>query len=220
MAHHSRGSRFLKNIAMTSSSVLPPLPSPEWEGRRILLASNSPRRRELLGMIVPRFEIADSRLAKETYPDDLAAESVPEYLSRQKAEAHIPFIDDDEVVITADTVVIADGRILGKPTDPADAKSMLQLLSGTTHKVVTGVTIASADGKKLSFSEHTLVTFAPMSEADIDSYIERFRPFDKAGSYGIQEWIGAAFICRIDGCYYNVMGLPLHSLFTHLREFL
>ncbi|MBD5233478.1 MAG: septum formation protein Maf [Bacteroidales bacterium] len=205
---------------MQHSTPVPPLPSPEWEVKRILLASNSPRRRELLGMILPQFEIADSRLAKETYPSDLAAESVPEYLSRQKAEAQIPYISADEVVITADTVVIADGKILGKPADAEDARKMLRMLSGSTHKVVTGVTIASPTGAIDSFSEHTSVTFAPVSDADIDEYISLFKPFDKAGSYGIQEWIGAAFISRIDGCYYNVMGLPLHALFAHLRKFM
>lgn len=174
----------------------------------------------MLHYIVPEFEIADSRLAEETYPATLAAEEVPAYLSRQKAMAYADALEPDEVIITADTVVINEGRILGKPADRAEAEAMLRSLAGHTHTVVTGVTLMSEGGKRLdTFTEHTEVSFDDMSEADIAAYVERFKPYDKAGSYGIQEWIGAAFISGIKGCFYNVMGLPLHTLYRHLRRF-
>lgn len=198
-----------------------PLPAPELQNIKILLASNSPRRRELMGLILPQFDIAPSRLAKEEYPATLAAESVPAFLSQQKAEAYAPFLHPDEIIITADTVVILDGKILGKPRSHADAVAMLSALSGSTHTVVTGVTLTSLQGKRRdTFSVSTLVHFAAMSHESIEEYVERFKPFDKAGAYGIQEWIGAAFIEGIDGCYYNVMGLPLHALYNHLSTFM
>lgn len=198
-----------------------PLPAPELQNIKILLASNSPRRRELLGLILPQFDIAPSRLAKEEYPATLPAESVPAFLSQQKAEAHAPFLHPDEIIITADTVVILDGKILGKPHSHADAVAMLSALSGSTHTVVTGVTLTSLQGKRRdTFSVSTSVHFAAMSRESIEEYVERFKPFDKAGAYGIQEWIGAAFIEGIDGCYYNVMGLPLHALYNHLSTFM
>lgn len=203
------------------NTTLPPLPSPELQNIKILLASNSPRRRELLGLILPQFDIAPSRLAKEEFPAALAAESVPAFLSQQKAEAYAPFLLPDEIIITADTVVILNGRILGKPHSHAEAVAMLSALSGSTHTVVTGVTLTSLQGKRSdTFSVSTRVHFAAMSRENIEEYIERFKPFDKAGAYGIQEWIGAAFIEGIDGCYYNVMGLPLNALYNHLSTFM
>lgn len=203
------------------NTTQPPLPSPDLRNIRILLASNSPRRRELLCLILPQFEIAPSRLAKEEYPATLAAESVPAFLSQQKAEAYAPFLQPDEIIITADTVVILDGKILGKPHSHADAVAMLSALSGSIHTVVTGVTLTSLQGKRRdTFSVSTRVHFAPMGRENIEEYIERFKPFDKAGAYGIQEWIGAAFIEGIDGCYYNVMGLPLNALYNHLSTFM
>lgn len=200
--------------------VTPPLPSPEYEDKTILLASNSPRRRELLHLIVPEFEIAESRDIDEKYPAGLSPEEVPAFLSRLKASAYRDVLLPHEVLVTADTVVILDGRILGKPHSIGEAVEMLRSLCGRTHTVVTGVTLTSLEGKKCdTFSEHTLVTFAQLSDSEIEAYVERYRPLDKAGAYGIQEWFGAAGISRIDGCFYNVMGLPLHALYEHLRSF-
>lgn len=200
--------------------IIPPYPETLYKNIRILLASNSPRRKELLSLIIPEFEIAVKRDIDEKYPESLSADKVPEFLSELKAKAYGDLLAENELIITADTVVIVDGRILGKPKDATDAKEMLRLLSGRGHTVVTGVTLSSLDGKKHdSFSESTEVYFAPVTDSEIESYVDLYAPLDKAGSYGIQEWIGAAAIERIDGCFYNVMGLPLHRLYQHLKSF-
>lgn len=185
---------------------------------KILLASGSPRRRELLAMIAPGFAVAPGRDVDESYPSDIPAEKVAEYLSKVKADAYIDLLADDEIIITADTVVIIDGRILGKPAGRDDAVAMLRSLSGRRHKVVTGVTVTARD-RSISFDETTVVEFAPLSDDEIDAYVDTFRPYDKAGAYGIQEWIGAVGIKGIEGCYYNVMGLPVHTLYHRLKEF-
>lgn len=185
---------------------------------KILLASGSPRRRELLAMIAPDFAVAPGRDVDESYPSDIPAEKVAEYLSKVKADAYIDLLADDEIIITADTVVIIDGRILGKPAGRDDAVAMLRSLSGRRHKVVTGVTVTAKD-RSISFDETTVVEFAPLSDDEIDAYVDTFRPYDKAGAYGIQEWIGAVGIKGIEGCYYNVMGLPVHTLYHRLKEF-
>ena len=185
---------------------------------KILLASGSPRRRELLAMIAPGFAVAPCRDVDESYPSDIPAEKVAEYLSKVKADAYIDLLADDEIIITADTVVIIDGRILGKPAGRDDAVAMLRSLSGRRHKVVTGVTVTARD-RSISFDETTVVEFAPLSDDEIDAYVDTFRPYDKAGAYGIQEWIGAVGIKGIEGCYYNVMGLPVHTLYHRLKEF-
>lgn len=185
---------------------------------KILLASGSPRRRELLAMIAPDFAVAPGRDVDESYPSDIPAEKVAEYLSKVKADAYIDLLDDDEIIITADTVVIIDGRILGKPAGRDDAVAMLRSLSGRRHKVVTGVTVTARD-RSVSFDETTVVEFATLSDDEIDAYVDTFRPYDKAGAYGIQEWIGAVGIKGIEGCYYNVMGLPVHTLYHRLKEF-
>lgn len=196
-----------------------PLPSAGLQGRRVLLASNSPRRRELLGMILPEFEIAESRDVDEVYPAGLAAVSVPEYLSRLKAGAYSDLLaaDPSLLLVTADTVVLLGDRILGKPHDRDEAIAMLESLAGRAHTVVTGVTLSSAAWTE-SFSERTQVHFAPMTRAEIEAYVDAYRPFDKAGAYGIQEWVGCAAISGIEGCFYNVMGLPLHALYRHLAS--
>ena len=187
---------------------------------RVLLASNSPRRRELLSLIMPTFQIAVKRDIQETYPSDLKVEKIPEYLSKLKAAAYADMLTENELIITADTVVILDDKVLGKPKDAASAKKMLADLADKEHKVITGVTLSSRSGKRIdTFSETTSVHFSSLTEQEIDEYVSRFAPLDKAGSYGIQEWIGAAAIDRIDGCFYNVMGLPLHKLYTHLKTF-
>ncbi len=185
---------------------------------KILLASGSPRRRELLAMIAPGFAVAPGRDVDESYPSDIPAEKVAEYLSKVKVDAYIDLLADDEIIITADTVVIIDGRILGKPAGRDDAVAMLRSLSGRRHKVVTGVTVTARD-RSISFDETTVVEFAQLSDDEIDAYVDTFRPYDKAGAYGIQEWIGAVGIKGIEGCYYNVMGLPVHTLYHRLKEF-
>lgn len=199
-------------------SILPPLPSDAMNSVKVLLASNSPRRRELLGMVLRRFEIARSKEVDETWPDGMAAAEVPVYLSKLKADAYKDDINDDELIITADTVVIDGGNILGKPRGRDEAIAMLRRLSGHTHTVVTGVSLTMSDRSE-SFAESTEVTFCPLSEQEIEQYVDLYRPFDKAGAYGIQEWIGAIGISGINGCYYNVMGLPLHALYMSLRRF-
>lgn len=185
---------------------------------KVLLASNSPRRRELLKMIVPDFKIARMYDIDETYPADLPLERVPEYLSQLKARAYKHQLEDNEIILTADTVVISEGRILGKPHSRDEAISMLRALMGKTHTVVTGVTLTSISSYD-TFSESTRVTFGTLSLPEIEGYVDCFKPMDKAGAYGIQEWIGAAAITGIEGCFYNVMGLPLHALYLHLKAF-
>lgn len=183
--------------------------------RRIILASNSPRRRQLLAEIVPQFETAPNRDIDEQYPASIELEEVAPYLSNIKAEAYKDLVDEESVLITADTVVIIDNKILGKPRTPDEALEMLKSLSGREHKVVTGVTLKTPDATD-TFSCTTLVFFDKLSDEEIKAYIEEFKPFDKAGSYGIQEWIGCRGIKKIDGCFYNVMGLPLNMLYNHL----
>ena len=193
----------------------------------IVLASNSPRRRELLSMIVPEFRMAGKREVDENYPSTMEADEVPVFLSKVKAEAYAADLAPGEILLTADTVVICpDGEILGKPSGREEAIAMLSKLSGKTHRVVTGVTLSALRGcgesrslRSRSFGECTRVSFAPLSEAEIETYVDTFRPFDKAGAYGIQEWIGCTAISGIDGCFYNVMGLPLHALYSALKDF-
>ena len=210
-------------------AAVPPLPSPAFAGKTVMLASNSPRRRELLGLILPAFSIAPRRDIDEAFPADLAPADVPAYLSRLKADAYADLLTPDMLLITADTVVISEHSefsessepsILGKPRSEAEACEMLRSLAGRTHTVVTGVTLRSGSGRRdETFSETTRVTFGPLTDSEIAQYVARYRPLDKAGAYGIQEWLGAAAIARIDGCFYNVMGLPLHALYSHLKAF-
>lgn len=185
--------------------------------KRIILASASPRRRELLKMISPDFEIATGIEVDESFPADMPADEVAVYLSSLKAKAYAGFVKTaDDVLVTADTVVIVDGDILGKPSSRNEAIAMLQRLSGRTHHVVTGVTITTLSASE-SFGQSTDVHFDDVAMSDIEHYVDVYRPYDKAGAYGIQEWIGAAAIKGIDGSFYNVMGLPVHALFQRLR---
>lgn len=185
---------------------------------KLLLASNSPRRKELLRLIAPNFEIARMHEIDESYPDGIPSKEIPKYLSQLKADAYKEQLNDGEVIITADTMVISDGRSLGKPHSRSEAIEMLRALSGKTHTVITGVTITSRE-KSVTFDETTEVSFAPLSEEEIEWYVDNFRPYDKAGAYGIQEWIGCIGIAGIKGCFYNVIGLPLHSLYRQLSDF-
>ena len=185
---------------------------------QIILASKSPRRQELLRGRGVDFEIM-TKETPEDFPADLSLDEVPKYLSLQKSLA---FTDEelpnDYLLITSDTVVICEGEILGKPKDREDAAQMLQLLSGKTHHVVTGVTVRSAE-KTESFAVRSDVTFAQLDAEEIDYYIEHCQPFDKAGAYGIQEWIGYVGISGLEGSFYNVMGLPTRKLYQCLKSF-
>ena len=186
---------------------------------RVLLASKSPRRRELLEMLRISFEVVDLGNIEEKYPEDLAKEEVPEFLSRLKAEAYKSELRENELLITADTVVILEGEILGKPKDEDDAKEMLARLAGKTHLVVSGVTVTTLR-EDVTFKTVTRVKFGPLTKEQIAYYVENFRPLDKAGAYGIQEWIGGVAVEGIEGSYYNVMGLPVHRLYKELCHFL
>ena len=184
----------------------------------IHLASKSPRRRELLSQLRLNFNIITIGGIKEEYPDSLPACEVPQFLSNLKADAYLSHLKKEDMIITADTVVILDNHIYGKPKDAEDAKRMLKELSGRTHKVVSGVTVLTAD-KRVSFSDTTEVKFAEISEEDINYYVDSFNPTDKAGAYGIQEWIGCVAVAGINGSFYNVMGLPVHRLYNVLKDF-
>ena len=184
----------------------------------IILASKSPRRQELLRGMGVDFEIL-TKETDESFPFEMSIDDVPKYLSLQKSLA---FTDEelptDYLLITSDTVVICEGEILGKPKDREDAARMLRLLSGKTHHVVTGVTVRSAERTE-SFAVRSNVTFAELDAEEIDYYIEHCRPYDKAGAYGIQEWIGYVGISGLEGSFYNVMGLPTRRLFQCLKGF-
>jgi len=181
----------------------------------VILASRSPRRKQLLEQAGVLFTIQSADI-EEDFPDHLPATKVPEYIADNKAAA-IAKKNPDSMVIAADTVVILEDRIIGKPKDEADAEAMLRALSGKKHEVVTGVVLQWKD-KKMSFSEITEVYFHPLNEAQIQYYINHYQPFDKAGAYAIQEWIGLIGIEKIQGDYYNVMGLPVQSLMKALEK--
>ena len=187
-------------------------------GYKIFLASKSPRRRELLQMLRIPFKVVTINGIDESFPDDISPLQVPEFISRKKAKVYLERMQPKELVITADTMVICGDRIMGKPKNPEDAVEMLLCLSGKTHQVATGVTISTAD-RTVSFSSVTDVTFAPLSEEEIRFYVDNYQPFDTAGAYGIQEWIGAVAVSGINGSYYNVMGLPVHRLYQELKQF-
>ena len=182
----------------------------------ILLASKSPRRQELLSAVGLKFKLIDVDV-EETYPDDMAVENVPEYLARKKAEAAIPFLENDQLILAADSVVIMDGEIYGKPGDREHAIEMIRTLSGHKHLVITGVFICDHHNG-VGFSEYTYVWFDKISDEEIEYYVDHFQPFDKAGSYGIQEWIGWAKVSRIEGSYANVMGLPVQRVYEEVNN--
>lgn len=184
----------------------------------ILLASNSPRRRELLAGLDIDYRVTAFPEVDESYPDTLSGEEIPLYISQEKAAAYRRFMKDNTLLITADTIVWLDGKVYGKPHDIADAKAMLQALSGKTHTVITGVTLTSLQ-KQISFAVSTEVTFAALDDDEIDYYVEKYRPLDKAGAYGVQEWIGYIGVTGLKGSYYNVMGLPIQRLYTELKKF-
>jgi len=182
---------------------------------KLILASASPRRKELLAQAGFDFTV-EPRNADESFPSDMNPDEVAEYIANRKAD---PFSQDigDRTILTADTVVIYDGEILGKPRDAQDAAVFLRKLSGSVHKVVTAVCIMNAS-KRTSFSSTSLVHFHTLSDEEIAFYIEKFQPFDKAGAYGIQEWIGLTKIAKIEGSYYNIVGLPVDRVYEELKR--
>ena len=183
---------------------------------KLILASASPRRQQLMKDAGFTFEVWLKNV-EEKYPQELHWENVPEYLSKVKASAFREELKADEVLITADTVVCIHDRILGKPADRKEAISMLRKLSGNRHLVVTGVSVTTRT-EQLSFSSRTDVFFKHLSNEEIEFYVDTYKPFDKAGAYGIQEWIGYIGIERIEGSFYNVMGLPIQKLYETLRK--
>lgn len=181
----------------------------------IILASNSPRRKELLGGLGLDYEVRTLPGIDESYPDTLQGEDIPVYISSKKASAYLDSLKNNELLITADTIVWLDGRVLGKPSDEEEACQMLRDLSGKTHQVITGVTLATTAFQK-SFASVSQVTFASLTEEEIKYYVNHYHPMDKAGSYGVQEWIGFIGVERIEGSYFNVMGLPVQRLYREL----
>ena len=186
---------------------------------RLILASNSPRRRQLLGDCGLEFTLAQKYEVDEIYPADMEAERVPEYLAGLKSDGYPEQLSEGDVLITADTVVILGDRILGKPADREEAVEMIRSLSGKTHTVVTGVVLRSATDRQ-SFSAHSKVTFRELRDEEIEYYVDTYSPLDKAGAYGIQEWIGYVAVEHIEGSFYNVIGLPVQRLYVELEKFL
>lgn len=185
---------------------------------KLVLASNSPRRRELLAGLGLDFQVRVLPNIDESYPATLKATETAEYIANKKAAAYRRLMADDELIITADTVVIVGDEVLGKPADDQEARLMLQKLSGRSHQVVTGVCLTTIS-QQTSFSVTTDVTFKPLADDEINYYIKKCQPFDKAGAYGIQEWIGYIGCTGLRGSYYNVMGLPVQRIYTELQQF-
>ena len=186
---------------------------------KIILASNSPRRKELLAGIDVQFEVRVIQDIDESYPADLPTKDIAEYISHKKAAVYQQQMAPDELIITADTIVVLGNEVMGKPHDEADARRMLRELSGRTHQVITGVTLTTIQ-KQVSFSVETDVTFKQLSDSEIDYYVSHYKPFDKAGAYGIQEWIGHIGVTALHGSYFNVMGLPVQRIYEALGTFI
>ena len=184
---------------------------------KIILASNSPRRKELLSGLGVDYEVKTLPDVDESYPDGLSGEEIAKHIARGKAEAYRSLIKADELVITADTIVWLDGTVMGKPKDEEEAKDMLMRLSGKTHQVITGVCLTTTSTQK-TFATVTDVTFATLADEEVDYYVTRYQPMDKAGSYGVQEWIGFVGVENLSGSYFNVMGLPIQRLYTELKK--
>jgi septum formation protein len=184
---------------------------------KIILASNSPRRKELMKMAGFEFEVK-SKNVEENHPPEKNIDEIPLHLAQKKAKAFLSELGENEIVIGADTIVVQEGKIYEKPNDKPHAIEMLTALSGKTHEVITGVCILSKQ-KEVSFSEKTQVTFNALTREEIEYYVEHYKPYDKAGSYACQEWIGAVAIKRFDGDYFNVVGLPINRVYRELKEF-
>ena len=187
------------------------------EKYKVILASGSPRRRELMAGLGVNYEVRILPDVDESYPNTLQGEEIPLYIAKEKADAYIPMMQPDELIITADTIVWLDGKVLGKPRDREDALQMLRTMSGRTHEVFTGVCITTTDWQR-SFTAQTEIRFATLSEDEIIYYVDNFKPMDKAGAYGVQEWIGFIGVENISGSYYNIMGLPVQKLYRELLK--
>ena len=189
------------------------------EPLNIILGSQSPRRRELMaGLDIPFSCVTID--ADESYPVDLKAGDIPMYISRSKAHAYMSDLQDNDLLITSDTIVWLHGEMLGKPQDEAEAKAMLARLSGQTHEVYTAVCFADKNGELETWVDCTKVTFNNLSKEDIDYYVSKYRPLDKAGAYGVQEWIGYVGVTRMEGSYFNVMGFPICHVYERLKKYL
>ncbi len=187
------------------------------KNKKIILASNSPRRKELLQGLDIAFEVKVLKGIDESYPSSLPKPQIAEFIATKKADAYKPNIKEDEIIITADTIVVCEDEIMGKPKDEEDAKRMLHKLSGCTHQVITGVCLTTNNNLH-SFSVITNVTFDKLSQEDIEYYVNTYNPLDKAGAYGIQEWIGHVGVSRIEGSYFNVVGLPVQRIYKELQK--
>ena len=183
----------------------------------IILASNSPRRKELLGGLDLEFQVKVIPGLEESYPESLPARQIPAYLAEQKASAYLDSLEDNDLLITADTIVWNNNQVIGKPADRDEAIAMIRSLSGHEHQVITGVCLTTKSFKK-TFSVTSSVRFAELTDEEIIYYVDKYRPFDKAGAYGIQEWIGYVAVENIEGSFYNVMGLPVQRLYKELKE--
>ena len=189
------------------------------KGKRIILASASPRRKELLAGLNIDFKIDTLNHFEEVYNQDTPEESIPEVLSEGKSYGFHRELEEDEILITSDTLVLCEGRVMGKPHSKEEAADMLRHLSGKAHKVITAITLRDCSGHK-TVSDTAIVYFKELSNNEIDYYIETCKPFDKAGAYGIQEWIGYIGISKIEGSYFTIMGLPVHLVYQQLLNFI
>lgn len=188
------------------------------KGKRILLASKSPRRHYLLRELGIDFEVVDNFKDDEFYPENMAISEIPVYLAKKKADKYNELLDDASILIAADTIVWCDNKVVNKPGSYDEAYQMLHQLSDNKHTVITGVCLRSAK-KETTFTATTDVYFTKLSDNEIKYYLEKFKPFDKAGAYGIQEWIGFIGIEKIEGSYFNVMGLPVQKVYKELKKF-
>ena len=188
------------------------------KGKKVILASGSPRRRELLSGLDVEFEVDTENTFQETFAPDTPHSEVPALMSEGKSKGFHRQLEEGEILITSDTMVLLDGLIMGKPHTREEAVSMLKALSGRTHEVITAVTVRDLSHIE-TVTDSTLVRFRNLRDEEIDYYIDTFKPYDKAGGYGIQEWIGYAAITGIDGSFYNVMGFPVHKVYEELIKF-
>lgn len=184
---------------------------------KVILASNSPRRKELLAGLGVNYEVRTLPDVDESYPETLKGADIPLYIAKEKADAYLGMMQPGELIITADTIVWLDDKVLGKPRDREEALQMLRDMSGRTHEVFTGVCLTTTEWQR-SFAAQTEVRFSPLSEEEITYYVDKYKPMDKAGAYGVQEWIGFIGVENISGSYYNIMGLPVQKLYRELLE--
>ena len=186
-------------------------------GYKIILASNSPRRKELLAGLDIDFEVKTVPGIEESYPETLKIEEIPVHIAKQKALAYQKYLEENTLIITADTIVLLNGNVYGKPENEQDAINMLKILSGQTHEVITGICLTGLK-KQQTFFVSTKVKFADLQEDEINYYVKKYKPYDKAGAYGVQEWIGYIGVEKLEGSFYNVMGLPVRVLYTCLKN--